>query len=66
MDTMKAKLLPLVSIVLSFAVPAEAYIDPGTGDLIYQLLIAAVLVILFTARHWVPPIFRRFSRIFKR
>lgn len=39
-------LLPL------FATPAEAYIDPGMGSYVFQMLMAAVIGGLFVVKHY--------------
>lgn len=39
-----------------------AYIDPGTGSLIIQALIAGSLGILFAVRKWLRNVFTRFFR----
>jgi hypothetical protein len=35
-----------------FASPAYAYLDPGTGSMIIQLVVAGVLGALFTIKTW--------------
>jgi O-antigen/teichoic acid export membrane protein len=45
-----------------FPQPAYAYLDPGTGSLIWQILLAGGFsVAYFVRRHW-----KRIVRIFKR
>jgi hypothetical protein len=36
--------------LLFFAVPAYAYIDPGTGSMIWQVLLAGALGLFFVVR----------------
>lgn len=40
----------ILSLLVLFERPALAYIDPGSGSLIYQAILAAVLGIGFTFR----------------
>ena len=53
--TIRSAILMAVAILLAFAQPAYAYLDPGSGGMIVQLLLggvagAAVLVKLFWHR----------------
>ena len=34
--------LPLLLLLLAFSVPAQAYIDPGTGSFILQMIIGGI------------------------
>jgi hypothetical protein len=40
----------LAAVMLLFATPAYAYIDPGTGSLIIQMLLAALVGSVFYLR----------------
>jgi hypothetical protein len=40
----------IVAVLLLFATPAYAYIDPGTGSLIVQMLLAALVGSMFYLR----------------
>ncbi|MGE3512771.1 MAG: hypothetical protein AB7N65_28240 [Vicinamibacterales bacterium] len=42
--------LPVLGLVLGWERPVHAYIDPGSGSLIYQAILAAVLGVGFTFR----------------
>ncbi len=42
----------LLLVGLVFATPAQAYLDPGTGSMIFQAVIGLILGILFTAKMW--------------
>ncbi len=42
--------LAVVAILLASEYPAQAYIDPGSGSLIYQALLAGLLGLGFTLR----------------
>ena len=47
------RILALGSIVLLVPAAASAYIDPGTGSFLLQMLLAALLGFLFTLRlYW--------------
>lgn len=50
MQTNIKVLYPL--LLLGFSSECYAYIDPGTGSLILQSLIAAVAVVLATGKMW--------------
>lgn len=46
-------LVVLVLLYLMFPQPAYAYLDPGTGSLIIQVVVAALLGAAFTAKiYW--------------
>ena len=59
-------LVALFGVVLLFERPAHAYIDPGSGSLIYQVLLAGLLGLGFTLRRTADSISRfvrgRFGR----
>lgn len=42
--------LPVLGLVFGWERPVHAYIDPGSGSLIYQAILAAVLGVGFTFR----------------
>ena len=46
------KMLILVVLVAALPKPAYAYIDPGTGSMILQGLIAALAALALTIRLW--------------
>ena len=52
----------LVGISLIFAKEAQAYIDPGTGSYVFQVLAASLLTLLFSAKK----IFRFLSNLIKK
>jgi hypothetical protein len=62
MTTLK-RLLLIVGIFT--ALPAYGYIDPGTGALVIQAVISAVVGGLFLARSALAKIARRVQRLFK-
>jgi hypothetical protein len=43
-------LLPLLALLLATPKPAQAYVDPGTGAMLWQLTAAAVIGSLFYVR----------------
>lgn len=59
------RLTPLLAVaVLLVLVPARdahAYLDPGTGSLLIQMLVAGVLGALFTIKLWIGAL-KRFLR----
>ncbi len=44
--------LLVVNIVITLYKDAYAYLDPGTGSFIFQMVIAALLAALVTAKFW--------------
>ncbi len=54
--------LSIVALLLGLAAPAHAYLDPGTGSILLQGLIAAIASVGFYAKtHW-HAIKARFSK----
>jgi len=43
--------LSILSVGLSYSQPASAYLDPGTGSLILQMLIAGIIGAIYTIKH---------------
>jgi hypothetical protein len=41
-----------VIFTMAFAIPAYAYLDPGTGSLIYQTVVVVFLAVAATGRIW--------------
>jgi len=57
----------IISLLTSFSVlDAYAYIDPGTGTLIIQALIAALVGITITLKVYWYKLKEQFSRVFKK
>lgn len=56
----------LVLYLVLFPQRAEAYIDPGTGSYILQILLAAVFGGLFLAKSWWGNIKHMMTRLFSR
>jgi hypothetical protein len=55
-----------VSFVVLLATPAEAYIDPGVGSYIFQMLMAVFFSAAFTVKlHW-KAVKLLFSRLLSR
>jgi hypothetical protein len=53
MSTLIAIVLPLIAAILLAPAPARAYVDPGTGSLALQGIIAAVLGLGLTLKlYW--------------
>jgi len=54
-------ILGLLGLLFLFATPAitHAYIDPGTGGMLLQILIGVIVGSFFAFRHAVTRIFRR-------
>ena len=53
-------------LVLLFASPAFAYIDPGSGSLLLQFLIAGAVGLFFKVRIYFAGLLLRLKRMFKR
>lgn len=54
--------LAILALGLVAAAPAHAYLDPGTGSYVFQVVVAAVVSVSFLARtHW-----QRLRRLFTR
>ncbi len=54
MSNSASPFLSAAVITLLIAPEAAAYIDPGVGDLLFQVVIAGVLVLLITGKRWIP------------
>jgi len=65
---MQNRTFPLVMaiIFLTSAMPAHAYLDPGTGTLIVQSLIGGAAAALTVAGVYITKIRSGFSRLFNR
>jgi len=47
------RLLAVLFVALSYSRPAFAYLDPGTGSLILQMLIAGIIGAMYTIKlYW--------------
>jgi len=55
-----------VGVSLAFPAPAAAYIDPGTGSLVLQMLIAGALGAAFAVKRFWRKIVAFLSSVFKR
>ena len=55
----------LVFSVCSFALPAHAYVDPGTGLFVFQMLTTTLAGITFMLRKRIRATFRAFFRSFQ-
>ena len=53
--------LGLVALTLMASFPAQAYLDPGTGSVILQAIIATVVAGLATMRLWWDKLLNLFS-----
>ena len=63
----RANCLALVALwALIFARPAYAYLDPGTGAFLFQLLIAGLVGGLFAVKLFWKRIASFFARLFSR
>ncbi|MFX4263652.1 hypothetical protein ACOBQJ_15810 [Pelotomaculum propionicicum] len=57
------KMLTLCSAVLiATAQPAYCYIDPGSGSMIWQLLVSAFIGMAFYFRKFIAGVFSRFKK----
>jgi len=56
------QLLIITFLLPFFAAPAEAYIDPGMGSYVFQMLMAALIGGLFVVKHY----WQRLTDFFKR
>ncbi|MDB5619752.1 hypothetical protein [Tardiphaga sp.] len=43
-------MMPAVFLFVLFTTPAYAYLDPGTGSIVAQVIIAAMLGVLFQGK----------------
>ncbi len=66
MPTVNLRLCLLLLAVLCQPATAHAYVDPGTGMLLWQGLIAAVGAVLVFMRNPWQAIKRLFERLFRR
>ncbi|MCF7820191.1 MAG: hypothetical protein K9M44_01835 [Candidatus Pacebacteria bacterium] len=55
----------VVVIFLAFSQPALAYIDPGTGSFVFQMIVGAVLGFFFIIKLYFHKIKTFFLKIFK-
>ena len=53
----------LIAVIVLTPRTAHAYIDPGTGSFILQMLIASLLGALFTVKLWFGAAKRFFQRV---
>lgn len=51
-------------VILLVTADAAAYVDPGVGNLMYQLIIAAIVVLLLTGKRWLFPVLRQLKKFF--
>lgn len=58
------RIILLFSLLAVFAVPALAYVDPGTGSLMFQLLIAGIAGAIFSIKLFWKKIKAFFTRLF--
>jgi hypothetical protein len=63
---MRCKNLSVLLILISFSAPALAYLDPVTGSLIIQGLIALVVSVIAGIKSIRNRIVAMFNRIFRR
>jgi hypothetical protein len=54
----------IASLFMVLSRDAHAYIDPGTGSLALQILIASIISALFTFKLWLGAVKRFFLRLF--
>jgi hypothetical protein len=47
-----ARAAALALALLATAGPAHAYVDPGSGSFLFQMLVAGMLSLAFTVRHY--------------
>jgi hypothetical protein len=47
-----ARAAALAFALLATAWPAHAYVDPGSGSFLFQMLVAGMLSLAFTVRHY--------------
>ena len=66
MTSLKAMIICSVLFVLIFADVACAYLDPGTGSYLFQMLLAGLVGAAVTVRLFWQHIKLFFSRIFSR
>ncbi|MBI2341087.1 MAG: hypothetical protein HYU99_12090 [Deltaproteobacteria bacterium] len=58
----KAPLLLLLIFIFSLSRPAHAYLDPGTGSMVLQIVVGGILAALYTLKvYW-----RRLVKFFKK
>lgn len=56
----------LIAIFILFTQETNAYIDPGTGSLVFQMVIGAILGFFFIIKLYFRKIKNFFVRIFKK
>lgn len=69
MGLLRCALNPLLiaaGIILLFPLQAYSYIDPGTGSYLFQIIIAAFLVVSFFVKSKWQKIKKFFGRIFSK
>lgn len=49
---MNKNLVLIAALFISIPTPAYAYLDPGTGSMALQLIIAGLLGAIFTIKTW--------------
>lgn len=59
----KIFLLQLILILLAIATPALAYIDPGSGSMILQVILAGILGSLFAIKVFWQKVVAFFKRL---
>jgi len=59
-------LLSALCVLVFFTKPAHAYIDPGTGSVLLQVLLGAAAIVIGIVWHRLKLLFSRVSRFFGR
>lgn len=57
-------LLSLLCVLVFFTKPAHAYIDPGTGSMLLQVLLGVAAIVIGIVWHRLKLLFSRVSRFF--
>lgn len=60
------KLISIAAIILVLCENSWAYLDPGTGSMIFQIAIGCVLTVTFTLKLWWNKFVKLFTKIFKK
>jgi hypothetical protein len=60
------KLLSIAAILIITSENSWAYLDPGTGSMIFQIAIGCLLTITFTLKLWWNKFVRLLTKLFRK
>jgi hypothetical protein len=58
--------IPLGLLILTLPIDAHAYLDPGTGSMVLQVIIAGILGAVFTFKSYVRAVITSITGIFRK